>query len=85
MLPGVWEWKIPLREGESAYLRFEETSIRCQYGLLEIETSETKALVCEPKKPGNYLSTTTVNVSMQRNTENCSLARIFFNYSQFGE
>ncbi|XP_076811825.1 uncharacterized protein LOC143458832 isoform X2 [Clavelina lepadiformis] len=83
MLPGVWEWKIPLREGEFAYLQFEETSIKCQYGLLEIETSETKALVCEPSKPGNYLSTTTVNVSMQRNTANCSLARIFFNYSRF--
>ncbi|CAK8688215.1 unnamed protein product [Clavelina lepadiformis] len=82
MLPGIREWQIPLREGESAYLQFEETFISCSDGLLLIKTSKTKS-ICGLDKPASYFVEETVVVSMLRITKNCSLAKIYFVYFQF--
>ncbi|CAK8688332.1 unnamed protein product [Clavelina lepadiformis] len=85
VLPDIREWEISLREGEFAYLQFDESSLNCLHGILIIKKSSGKqnSFICEPDKPGNYLFKEDFEISMERFTVNCSLAHISFSYFRF--
>ncbi|XP_076811702.1 uncharacterized protein LOC143458735 [Clavelina lepadiformis] len=85
VLPDTREWEISLKEGEFAYLQFDESSLNCLHGILIIKKSSGKqnSFICEPDKPGNYLFKEDFEISMERFTVNCSLAHISFSYFRF--